>query len=368
MVATIEAALGSSRDELDSALAAISHAPRDRAIVLGLVKLLLDRCEFVAPDGAEPETLREVVFRIAAAERKALGPTQRFDRARALELASSELGLASEEVEAQLFADLRKNERLARFRPTTAEKLLDRYDVALAQGVLLRAVRVEVSLTEEEPSLTRQLFRAARFHGLLHRVKPAERGYVIEVDGPMSLFTSSSRYGLALALFLPAVLRCRTFRLAADVLWGKARTPLRFELGPDERLAPHGRAVDGLAPELETFVGAFRELASDWDVAPSIDILSVPGEAVIVPDLAFTNRSTGERIWLEAFGYWSRSAVWQRVETIRRGLESKLILAVGKQLRVSEDVLDESDAAEVYVYRQTMLPKAVLARLERLSS
>jgi hypothetical protein len=60
--------------------------------------------------------------------------------------------------------------------------------------------------------------------------------------------------------------------------------------------------------------------------------------------------------------------VWQRVETVRRGVPGKLILAVGKQLRVSEEVLDESEAAEIYVYRTSMQAKTILERLERLTS
>jgi hypothetical protein len=36
---------------------------------------------------------------------------------------------------------------------------------------------------------------------------------------------------------------------------------------------------------------------------------------------------------------------------------------VGKQLRVSEEALGEEDAGEVYVYRATMSPRAVLERL-----
>jgi hypothetical protein len=69
-------------------------------------------------------------------------------------------------------------------------------------------------------------------------------------------------------------------------------------------------------------------------------------------------------VHLEVFGFWSRAAVWRRVEQIRRGgLPCRLLLAVGKQLRVSEEVLGEDDAGEVYVYKQSLSPRAVLARL-----
>ena len=42
-----------------------------------------------------------------------------------------------------------------------------------------------------------------------------------------------------------------------------------------------------------------------------------------------------------------------------------LTLAVSKQLRVSEEVLGDDDAGEIYVYRATMSPRAVLDRLRR---
>lgn len=365
LVATLEGAAGHGRDDVTSALAVVDHLPRDRALVRGLMKLLLDRCEFLAPEGDDPESLRDTVFRLAAEARRSLGPNERFDRNRVLERAAATLGLDVPRVEARLFADLRKNERLVRFRPIAVPELLARYDVALVQGVLLRAVRVVVTLEGEEPDRVRALFRAARFHGLLHRVTHDGTRHRIELDGPLSLFTSVQRYGLALALFFPAVLRCRTFALEAEVLWGKERSPLRLILGPDAGLVPPRRALDGMAPDLERFVAAFRELDSAWDIARCDEIVALPGEAVVVPDLTFTNRQTGERVWLEAFGYWSRAAVWQRVETVRRGFPGRILLAVGKQLRVSEEVLEEGEAGELYVYRTSPQPKAVLERLER---
>jgi predicted nuclease of restriction endonuclease-like RecB superfamily len=100
-------------------------------------------------------------------------------------------------------------------------------------------------------------------------------------------------------------------------------------------------------------------------VAHNHDIVALPGELVCVPDLVFDHRDTGERVYLEAFGFWSRQAVWQRVETIRRGgFPGRIILSVSKQLRVSQEVLDEEDAGELYVYRTTMRPQAILARLD----
>ena len=61
----------------------------------------------------------------------------------------------------------------------------------------------------------------------------------------------------------------------------------------------------------------------------------------------------------------TRAAVWKRVELLRKGFPSRIILAVGKQLRVSEEVLEEGAAGELYVYKATMSARAVLERLRR---
>ena len=86
-----------------------------------------------------------------------------------------------------------------------------------------------------------------------------------------------------------------------------------------------------------------------------------------MPDLRFSHRG-GEVIWLEVLGYWSRDAVWRRVELVQQGLPEKLLFAASQRLRVSEQVLDEHPSGALYVYKGSLSAKAVLERLERLRS
>src|SRR5262249_19066654 len=126
---------------------------------------------------------------------------------------------------------------------------------------------------------------------------------------------------------------------------------------------PTSGEAEGSA-EIDTFCAAFDRLESEWSVKKSDRLFALPGEVVCVPDLVFENQETGEQVYLEVFGFWSRAAVGQRVELLRKGrFPGRILLAVGKQLRVSEEVLGEEDAGEVYVYRQAMSPRAVLERL-----
>jgi hypothetical protein len=365
LLQTLAGMVGRSRDEIDAALGAVPVPARDRVPALGLRKLLDDRSEFEVTEGVDPEALRREVFAAAAAAHKGLDVHAEFDREAVLDDVAARLGLTRAALEAGLYADLRGSEILRGFREISAEALIERYNLGLAQAVLLRAESVIVHVEGETPDRYRKLFRAARFHGLIHVVEgDPEAGYTITLDGPFSLFDAVQRYGLRLALFLPSVLACEKYHVEAKVLWGKTREPLTFEITPKDGLTSHVADFPQSSPDLDVFCAAFLRLESPWTVRPNERIFALPGEIVCVPDLVFKNRDTGEEVYLEAFGFWSRDAVWRRVELIRKGFPARILLAVSKQLRVSEEVLGEEDAGELYAYGAAMSPRAVLDRLK----
>jgi predicted nuclease of restriction endonuclease-like RecB superfamily len=365
VVRAFEASVGKTRAELDELLAGVPKPARDRVTVLGLIKLCEDRCETSAPEGLDPAVVRREVFlRSSAAWRADAG----FDRAAVLLAAAEALGTTGARVEQALFADLADAQVIRSFEPLEADELLARYDLALAQSVLLRATRVEVDLPATDPAAMRGIFRAARFHGLVHAVHEREGGgQRLVVDGPFSLFDAVQRYGLKLATFLPHVLACPDFELRAEVLHGPKRERLELVLTPKDGVHPGRLPSTGARPELDALVDAFEALGSSWRVRRAEQVIARPGEPVVVPDLVFEQPSTGRRVWLEAFGFWSRAAIWRRIEQIRAGLPEPMLLVASKKLRVSEELLDESEAAELYVYGAAIGAREVLSRIERIA-
>ncbi|MBK8254005.1 MAG: DUF790 family protein [Polyangiaceae bacterium] len=386
--------VGRPREEVDLAARSVQVSARDRVAALGLRKVLDDQCEFETALSSEPEEVRREVFLLAAQAHRQLDVRDTFDRESVLRSVGEKIGKTAPEIDALLFADLRGAERLQKVWSLGPEALIDRYNVALAQSLILKATRISLLVTDASPDRYRRLFRAMRFLGLLYQVTlhtekaeepavkkgkkkrksaapPTEQPsnnsvYSILIDGPFSLFGPSVKYGLRLATLLHAILGCERFFLTADVLWGAKREPLTFRIGPEDGLVPVASELPTSSPLLDTFVSAFERIGSDWEVKACTQIFATPGEPAVIPDLVFCNRKTGEEVFLEAFGFWSREAVWRRVEQIRRGgVGAPLLLAVGKELRVSADVLDEEDQGEIYVYKSTMLPRAVLERLEK---
>src|SRR5262249_13451453 len=150
------------------------------------------------------------------------------------------LNMTADQVEHGLFADLKSEQQLIKFNDLSAERLLQRYNVALAQGVLLRSTAVTVQIRNEPPQRYRQLLRAIKFHRLIadiERIGPYS--YRLKLDGPFSLFSATQKYGLQLALFLPALLQCHDFELEAEVRWGSDRKEKTFKLTPRDGLVSH---------------------------------------------------------------------------------------------------------------------------------
>ena len=76
-----------------------------------------------------------------------------------------------------------------------------------------------------------------------------------------------------------------------------------------------------------------------------------------VPDLVFGHKSRRTRVHFEALGFWSRDAVWKRIELVNEGIKTPILFAVSSRLRVSEAVLDDSETAALYVHKGVMSGK-----------
>lgn len=356
---------GRTRGELEEELRDAFSESTAQLVHQGLAKLLEDRCEFEVVSGHPPEQLREAVFRAAAVHRQTRGPDgvrAGFDRAAVLAEVATGLALEPDAVDHGMFADLKTEQRLVRFKDITAERLLQRYNVALAQAVLLRSTGVKVNVRGEPPQRYRQLFRLVKFHRLVCEVESIGAGaYCLSLDGPMSLFTSTQKYGLQLALFLPTVLQCRDFDLHAELRWGPQRKHKVFTLSSRDGLVSHH--VDGgmyVPPELAMFVELFRGKVADWDISEETAAFPLGG-GFWVPDFRLVEKASGRAVLLEVLGFWRKSSVERHLERLRQHAREPFLLAVSDQLHVEDAELEGLPGA-VYRFRQMPLADEV-ARL-----
>jgi predicted nuclease of restriction endonuclease-like RecB superfamily len=350
---------GNSRGALEELIQESFASDPAQLVHQGLAKLLEDRCEFEVVADVPPEQLREKVFRLAAARRRS---GQLFERGPVLVEAAGELNLSEQVVDQGLFADLKSEQRLIRFRDTTAERLLERYNVALAQAVLLRSTRVTVTIRHEKPARYRQLLRAAKFRRLLCEIEALKPdGHLLRFDGPMSLFSATQKYGLQLAQFLPAILLCIDFELKAELRWGPRRQPLPFYLSAEQGLVSHDPDTGTyVPPEIGMFVELFRKKCEGWSIAEESDLLPL-GNSFWAPDFRLTQALTGKSVYLDVLGYWRRASALAHLRRLKEHARAPYVLAVSEQLHVDEKELMDLPT-EVYRFRQMPLPEEVLTR------
>ena len=367
------AALGRDREEVEASWAAVPVAAKERKLLLGLTHLVEARSEFTAPTSADPEAVRRAVFGRAARLRAALEPGQHLERAAVLAEIGAEMALSPDELSQSLYADLRSAQQLQRCGVSSAAALVADYELLQVQSVLLRAVRIEAEVRAARPDAYRELFRKLKFRQLLHRIEPLEpSGYRLEIDGPMSLFGATTKYGLELALSLPALLSCGSLRLKAELRWGKRREKLSFE-----QTYPQIQGTDessGVRSEVLELLEALKT-AEPWQARLSEKLIDLTeqGGGVLVPDLELSRPVAGAgkadaraTVLVELLGFWSRDAVFRRIEAAERGLAERVLFVVSSRLRVSEELLDGVEAASLYVYKGKINAHALLRKAEAL--
>lgn len=359
---------GATQEELLEGLSIVAREAREEKLWAGLKKLLLDRCEFGSDSPADAPTLRREVFELSATHRRASESSEAFDREEIMTRVGHKFQLSVSELELALYSDLKGAQRLSALPRVTPEALVEAYEHAQLQGVLLKAVKVSVDVHCASPDDYRRLFQKLKFRRLLYRLSPLEKGaYRLEIDGPFSLFESVTKYGLNLALMVPILRACDAFVLEAELRWGKERRSLSFEerYKKDKAVGVLEDPGSELRTEVSTLLDALSKKSASFQVAVSDELLDVPGVGLCVPDLKLS-RPGADPVYVEVLGYWSRDAVFRRIEWANSKAGKKVIFCASSRLRVSQELLEEESGSCLYVYKGVISAARILDHAELL--
>ncbi len=348
--------LNARRAELDRALDDYVGTGTDYRILRGLIKLLIDACEFQTGGAIEPEQLRQKLFLKA----KAHHPVTAAVRQQLLAELAEELGEQPEALADSLYADLTDNQRLIAFEEMTADALIERYNLAQMQALLYRCVEMRLTIAPQEVAGYRQLFAAIKRYDLIHTIRgQADQGYEVVLSGPVSLFHRSQKYGIRMAVFLPALLECSGWRMRAEIETKRGK-PF-FELSRERRDSMLEESVWTGGDALEKFLTAWARLQSDWRADVCREVVDLGGTA-FVPD-AVLEDSMGRKLYVEVFGFWTPRYLKDRLEEFARAGFTNFVLLVSEELRGSR----EAPAAlppNVVGYKTSPDARAALAAVE----
>ena len=371
LIELFRAAQGSTRGELEVRLQVLEGEQTDYRIKRGLAHLLESAFStFERRSALEPAALRQRVFALSA--RSVPSPQRSLATLTAVaDTLSRELqrDIGPEQVRAWLYADLLEQHVLTNFDEPTPEVLLQRYNLAQAQGVLYRASQVVITAHRNDPGEYKLLFRYVKLFGLMAYIEgDADHGFTLTIDGPASLFTPSPRYGLALAKLLPALLHVTRWHLTATLVPRRLPPSIpqgtRFTLDADCGLVSHypsGQPYDSILEQ--AFAERWAKTPTAWRLEREVDLIPVPG-SVMVPDFRLVHPD-GRSCLLEIVGYWRPEYLRKKFAQVRRAGRQDLILAVSERLNLERAGVRRDDLpARVVWFKDRVLPQAVLAALE----
>jgi uncharacterized protein len=371
LTALFRGAQGRTRGELEAELQALEGDYTDYRLKRGLAHLLASAFStFEGCSPLEPAELRRRVFALSApsvpSPQQSLATLTAVADALGRELARD---VGPEQVRAWLYADLPEAHVLTSFEAPTPEGLLQRYNLAQAQGVLYRASQVVITAHRNDPGEYKLLFRYVKLFGLMAYIEgDADHGFTLTIDGPASLFTPSPRYGLALAKLLPALLHVTRWGLTAALVPRRGSLPTpqgtRFTLDAGCGLVSHyplGKPHDSILEQ--AFAERWARTPTPWRLEREVDLIPLPG-SVMVPDFRLVHPD-GRSVLLEIVGYWRPEYLRKKFAQVRRAGREDLLLAVSERLNLERAGVRRDDIpARVVWFKDRVLPKAVLDVLE----
>lgn len=365
-----QSAVGCTQAELDRRLQDLEGDSPDYRIKRGLAHLLKSHfctIEIVSP--LEPQELRQRVFAAAAntvpGHRATTDTLEKLAHQLSRELKRQ---VRPDQVQTGLYADLKENRILTQFDAPEPADLLHRYNLSQVQGIFYRASDIVITAYRNVPGQYKLLFRYLKFFGLMFYIEgDADFGFTITIDGPTSLFKPSTRYGLAIAKLIPALLHVTRWSLKAtlherdfDGNWRTGRFGLDSQCGLVSHYAP-GKPYDSAIEQ--SFAQRWEKMDPPWRLEREVDLIPIPG-SLMIPDFRLVHPD-GRDVLLEIVGYWRPEYLRKKFAQVRRANVRNLILAISERLNLEKAGVNTHNVpAQVIWFKDKLSPKVVLAALE----
>lgn len=362
---------GRKKGELLERLNEVENEGNDFKLVRGLSALLERRCVFEVDSATNPMAARMAVFE-EASKAKATS----VDETKAvLRRVSAKLGVSPEALEKTLFSDLEDELITKDFEPLSAERLIRQYNLSLTQTLLFKSLRVEFSASGN----WKNIFREVKRQGLIYSVEKQDAGYKVSLDGPLSLFKFTERYGTSIAKVLPQIVTSEKWSIKAEILArSRGGRVYVFETnnkeveglllsGAEERVPSSGKQAGAFDSTVEerfarSFLVSLGSLG--WALRREPEPL-VAGTHVLIPDFSFEKHAL--KVYLEVVGFWTPEYLRRKLSKLKSIEGVDMIIAADESLACSR--LERlKGKAEVIYYKKNVPLKPIVEHLKERES
>jgi predicted nuclease of restriction endonuclease-like RecB superfamily len=314
----------------------------------------------------DPFTIRKDLFEESSKRGFALTD---HERAEIMNTIASRVGASVDNIAADMWSDLEENMILEQFYKISPEQLIAWYNLSLMQTLLFNCIKLEFHV--DGGSNWKRILRNVKKLGLMynlqlqtlqHKEVPRQiyqqmeeitdakaYGYTMEdntmivcsIDGPLSIFKLTDRYGTSIAKLLPSIISAETWSIKAWIVrrtMSSGKKIYEFEISNVEspillkepyRDIENNDDKDNKEKEFPTydataiyfdsnieekFASNFEQSANGWKLVREPDPLIVSNGKALIPDFMFEKH--GRRIYLEIVGFWTKEYLERKIQKI----------------------------------------------------
>jgi uncharacterized protein len=357
---------------LEDRIAAIEESDAgggDYKLVRGFYTLLERRCTFKSEDSNsdndggittttistsmipifDPPRIRKAVFEESSKRGFALTELERSEIAQSV---ASKLHLSSPDVVLKaMWSDLDDNLILDHFDSIDPEALIGWYNLSLMQTLLFNCTKLDFYISGGL-NWKRVLRRVKRLGLMYHLQQPQqqqENRIICSLEGPLSLFKLTDRYGTLLAKLLPSIIfpsDNRREKSRGDGEWHldawivrktmDGRKIYEFKISKDEMpelltdpylffspISSAEKEVVGSFPYNdsnfdsaveEKFAKRFEQADTGWRLAREPDPIVLSNGGAFIPDFVFEKYD--KKIYLEIVGFWTKEYLERKLQKL----------------------------------------------------
>ena len=379
-----------TRGLLGERIALLESSFDDYKLVRGLYTLLERRCIFSSWNHAEskakisgnysgynldPFNIRKNLFEESSTQGYALNDHERKE---IINSVASKNRISHEAIVRDMWADLEENMVLEGFKPIEPEKLISWYNLSLMQTLLFNSTKLEFSVRGgfSWKRTLRTVKKLGLMYNLYYRQKerpqedqkkasnnepnedinPADSGIgnsahaysnydndvLCSIDGPLSIFKLTDRYGTAIAKLLPSIIVSKEWSIKAlivrktatlgkkiyEFMTSGAESPdlpsesdiFAFNSNIKNRiLEKTSSSFSYLDASFDSsveqkFASKFEQLSNGWKLIREPDPLIMSNGKGFIPDFAF--EKYGIRVYLEIVGFWTNDYLVRKIQKI----------------------------------------------------
>lgn len=342
---------------------------------------------------ATPIMVRKKLFEESSKQGLALSDSQRQD---IIQHVATQMHISSDNIKSMIWSDKDENLVLTQFDTVNPKDLIVWYNFSLFQTLLFKCTRLEFYV--KGGLYWKQVLRNVKRYGLMYNLEYHSKdddSIKCILEGPLSLFKMTDRYGASMAKLLPSIVGTPSWEIHGSIMkkTDDGQKIYSFELSNDntqeflrstiESVSQNSHNIenDDYVYDSSTEAAFARKFSQHfdqndqfgWKISREPDPLIADGKAMI-PDFLFER--FGRKVYFEIVGFWTKEYLERKAAKLKILFDDNkknknikpvdLLVAINSELSCSQ--IETISKDRIFTFKKNVSIKPILEHLKNIDA